>query len=304
MFLAMNSLAEAGMVVVSHHRHCGLHEDPTGVHFLAHEMGGATRQSDPGPESLANGVHPAEARQKGWMDVHDPFRKGPDQGWSDDPHPAGHHHEIHGQAFEAGDQGLVEGFATLIAAMIQKFPGDPEPFVSGGGSTTGVVDHQLNHLGRETFLQAGHSHGFEVASVPGSHHRKPQRSPSSRWIGGRLADRPLDGKFTLASVVKSGHPVVSHLSILPTVLRDAALLQTCLRDLGHEPNLAGTLDGFSGEQQKVELWIQLDDGLTRSASLQTLLGSITRRYAAIEALHRASHDLSGCTVQLAASATR
>ncbi|MEB3306750.1 MAG: DUF1257 domain-containing protein [Cyanobacteriota bacterium] len=113
---------------------------------------------------------------------------------------------------------------------------------------------------------------------------------------------------------------MSHFSILPTVLRNPELLSSSLRDLGHRPHRGGQLCGFAGERQAVEVWIQLPDGqslgwrrdpdgslalvadlqrLSRSSDFQSLLASITRRYAALDALVRASEELPGAVVLLA-----
>jgi hypothetical protein len=113
---------------------------------------------------------------------------------------------------------------------------------------------------------------------------------------------------------------MSHLSILPTVLRDATLLAAALEDLGLQPLPAGELRGFADDRQQVCLRVQLPEGpwlgwrrqadgslalvadlqrLGRSRSLQQLIGRITRRYAARQALHTASLELAGATVVLA-----
>ena len=51
---------------------------------------------------------------------------------------------------------------------------------------------------------------------------------------------------------------MSHLSILPTVLRDADRLATSLEAIGLEPQRGGQLDGFAGEHQAVELQVRLE----------------------------------------------
>lgn len=103
---------------------------------------------------------------------------------------------------------------------------------------------------------------------------------------------------------------MSHLSILPTVLRDTGTLVSALRSLGLEPTLGGQLEGFGGERQPVEVqvrcqtqqlgWQRQGDGrlalvadlqrLSRSQSLHHLLGRLTRAYAAREALRQAGDD--------------
>lgn len=110
---------------------------------------------------------------------------------------------------------------------------------------------------------------------------------------------------------------MSHLSILPTVLRDAELLAASLEALGHQPRMGGELKGFAGERQAVVLQVRLPEGLSigwsrqpdgslalvgdlqrlsRSRSLQSLLGRLTRHYAAQQALRDAGRDLQGAQV--------
>lgn len=114
---------------------------------------------------------------------------------------------------------------------------------------------------------------------------------------------------------------MSHLSILPTVLRDTTLLAASLEALGLDPQPGGRLEGFSGEQQPVELRVTLPDGLTlgwqrtveghlalvadlqrlsRSRNLEALLASLTRAYAAREALMVAARQLPDAVVRIGA----
>lgn len=112
---------------------------------------------------------------------------------------------------------------------------------------------------------------------------------------------------------------MSHLSILPTVLRDAELLASSLEALGHTPRRGGRLTGFAGQAEPVTLQVSLPGGpsigwrhepdgslalvgdlqrLSRSRSLQTLLGRLTRQYAAQLALREAATAFPGAVVQL------
>lgn len=112
---------------------------------------------------------------------------------------------------------------------------------------------------------------------------------------------------------------MSHLSILPTVLRDAAVLATSLEAVGLQPQWGGHLEGFGGERQPVDLQVTLEDGqrlgwardregtlalvgdlqrISRSTRLQALLSAITRRYAAEKALEAASRDLGSAQLSL------
>ena len=112
---------------------------------------------------------------------------------------------------------------------------------------------------------------------------------------------------------------MSHLSILPTVLRDEIVLAQALRDLGLEPLPAGELKGFAAERKAVCLRVTLPEGLqigwrrqadgslalvgdlqrlARSRSVQQLIGRITRHYAAHQALQSAQRELPGASVAL------
>ena len=112
---------------------------------------------------------------------------------------------------------------------------------------------------------------------------------------------------------------MSHLSILPTVLRDADCLAATLEALGHRPQRNAQLQGFSGDPQPVDVrvdlpgglalgWRRIADGslalvgdlqrLSRSRDLEPLLGAITRAYAARLALHQARTALPEAILQV------
>ena len=112
---------------------------------------------------------------------------------------------------------------------------------------------------------------------------------------------------------------MSHMSILPTVLRDADLLAASLQALGLEPHTGGILRGFADDRKNVVLQVKLPEGhsigwarqadgslalvgdlqrLSRSRSLQSLLGRLTRHYAAQQALRDAGRELQGATVHI------
>lgn len=128
----------------------------------------------------------------------------------------------------------------------------------------------------------------------------------------------------IARVCQSGHCAVSHLTILPTVLRDAEALAHCLEGLGHQPVWGGVLKGFADDCQNVVLqidlggearlgWSRQQDGslalvgdlqrLSRSKSVPRLLGEITRRYAAhraLSTLNDHANGFAGCHVSVSA----
>ena len=102
---------------------------------------------------------------------------------------------------------------------------------------------------------------------------------------------------------------MSHLSILPTVLRDPDLLAASLEGLGLQPERDGQLQGFAQECQPVCVLVHLPGGqslgwqrqpdgrlslvgdlqrLSRHTSVQQLLGRITRAYAARLAVREAA----------------
>lgn len=112
---------------------------------------------------------------------------------------------------------------------------------------------------------------------------------------------------------------MSHLSILPTVLRDAELLESSLTQLGLNPVRGGVLHGFADEPQPVAVRVQLPGGeslgwqlqadgslalvgdlqrISRSRSLQALITRLTRCYAARLALHQASTAFAPDTVSV------
>ena len=112
---------------------------------------------------------------------------------------------------------------------------------------------------------------------------------------------------------------MSHLSILPTVLRDESVLIRALQDLGLTVHQGGTLKGFAQDRQAVTLQVDLSEGaplgwarqpdgtlalvgdlqrLGRSRSIQHLLGRITHSYAALLALQQAAEHLPGATIEL------
>jgi hypothetical protein len=110
---------------------------------------------------------------------------------------------------------------------------------------------------------------------------------------------------------------MSHLSILPTVVRDQEQLVGALVDLGFEPVTGGVIQGFAGETIGVELqvsltpeqhlgWQRQPDGslalvgdlqrLSRSHGLQHLIGALTRRYALRLALRDAMEQVPMATL--------
>ena len=113
---------------------------------------------------------------------------------------------------------------------------------------------------------------------------------------------------------------MSHLTILPTVLRDADHLVASLESLALTPIRGGSLSGFQERcpvEVRVELangqtlgWSRQQDGslalvgdlqrLSRSLPLQRLLGRITRAYAARQALAEAAEHLPGAVVEVRA----
>ncbi|MFM7269541.1 MAG: DUF1257 domain-containing protein [Cyanobium sp.] len=114
---------------------------------------------------------------------------------------------------------------------------------------------------------------------------------------------------------------MSHLSILPTVLRDSACLGASLESLGLTPLQGGHLEGFAGETFPVELHVTLADGLklgwirhsdghlalvadlqrlrrSRSRRLEALLSRLTRAYAAREAVGSAAAQFPQAVVTI------
>jgi hypothetical protein len=138
----------------------------------------------------------------------------------------------------------------------------------------------------------------------------------------RVWQWPLKRLLRLAIFVSTWHAKdikpMSHLSILPTVIRDAHILDQALSSLGLASEAGGELVGFAGERQPVAISVQLAGGqrlgwqrsadgslalvgdlqqLTRSLTLETLLGRITRAYAARQALQEASVSLPSALLE-------
>ena len=114
---------------------------------------------------------------------------------------------------------------------------------------------------------------------------------------------------------------MSHLSILPTVLRDVDALASSLEAMGLQPSHGGVVSGFATDAQPVVLRVQLDSGhtigwqrqhdgslalvadlqrLTTALPLQRLLRDLTHTYAARTALDQwaAEPALAGAVVVL------
>ncbi|MEB3243997.1 MAG: DUF1257 domain-containing protein [Cyanobacteriota bacterium] len=114
---------------------------------------------------------------------------------------------------------------------------------------------------------------------------------------------------------------MSHLTILPTALRDLELLDSALRSLGFVPQGEGWLSPFPGDGQPVDLQLTLPDGsrlgwrrqsdgslalvgdLPRLSQapdgLPNLLARIGRAYAAHLALREAATFPEGVRVAVA-----
>jgi hypothetical protein len=114
---------------------------------------------------------------------------------------------------------------------------------------------------------------------------------------------------------------LSHLTILPTVLHDADLLAATLVSFGLFPEPQGLLETFGEEPRAVLLRVAFADGLmvgweraadgslalvgdlqrlSRSQQLPSLLGRITRAYAARQALAEAAARMPDALIELGA----
>lgn len=113
---------------------------------------------------------------------------------------------------------------------------------------------------------------------------------------------------------------MSHLSILPTVLRDAEILAASLEALGLSPTWGGSVHGFGDERQPVLLkasgpsgiqlgWRRQPDGalalvgdlqrISQALDLDALLTRITRRYAITKALADGERQFIGMQLSVA-----
>lgn len=114
---------------------------------------------------------------------------------------------------------------------------------------------------------------------------------------------------------------MSHLSILPTVLRDADTLAASLESIGLHPQRGGHVRGFAGDRLPVLLRVTLPDGtalgwhrssdgslalvgdlhrLSHRRDLEPLLQRLNRAYAARDALRQAETLGPDALIQLGA----
>ena len=99
------------------------------------------------------------------MDVHKALRKGLDQHRGDDPHPAGHHHQLHPCLPKGLDQGAIERFAAAETAVIKQAPGNPKPLRPLDRAAARLVHHQQLHAGVEGPVAAAGHQGLKVRPV-------------------------------------------------------------------------------------------------------------------------------------------
>ncbi|EAQ74542.1 hypothetical protein WH5701_13150 [Synechococcus sp. WH 5701] len=202
MFLLVNPGCQGVAVVAGEHRNSGLGQDRASVEVLGYEVSGAAAEGDSCSEGLAHGIEAPEAGQQRWMDVDQARGEGADQERRDDPHPAGHHHQIHTGGREGFDQGAIQLLTASVSAVIHQGTGDPQPTGPLLGAAAGIVHHQLEHPAPQGAFTAGRHQRFEVGALPGGHHPKPQlvglRGPG-------LCQRPLDTTGRIARVWRSGH---------------------------------------------------------------------------------------------------
>jgi hypothetical protein len=114
---------------------------------------------------------------------------------------------------------------------------------------------------------------------------------------------------------------MSHLSILPTVVRDADTLHASLEAIGLSPRRGGHVQGFAGDRLAVLVQVHLADGLclgwrrssdgslalvgdlqllSQRRHLDQLLARLNRAYAARDALRQAQHLVPDALIQVGA----
>ena len=100
------------------------------------------------------------------MDIHQALRVCIDQGLGDDPHPTGHHHQIHRSGLEAVDQRLVQGLAVGEETVVMERAGHTEAGGALFSTATGIVHHQLAHGCSQLPAPACPHQRFKVAARP------------------------------------------------------------------------------------------------------------------------------------------
>lgn len=297
MLLPVDALFQGRTGLARQHRHHRLGQHRSGVDLLNHLMNGAAGLAHPGGQGLADGIKAAEGRQEAGVEIQQPAGEGLDQTGGDDPHPAGHHDEIHSVLLQAVHQGIVQVATAGESAMVDQAAGNPQPFGPGDGPRLRAIDDQQHHLGPMLpVVAAGLHQGLEVAASTRGQHAHAHTA--------------------IARVGFDGAGVVSHLSILPTVLADEQLLATSLESLGAQVTWGGTLR-MVGQAEACLLLARFDDGVQlgwRRAADGTLelvvdlqraalggagqrhLAQVGRAYAAREALRQAA-ALPGAVLQ-------
>jgi hypothetical protein len=107
------------------------------------------------------------------MDVHQLFRKGIHQNIGHDPHPPGHHHNVHSMGLKEANQLSIEGFSIREATMIHHFDMDAEAISPLMGATVFVVNHQKWNVCPKSTGLNGLDDGLEIAAISGGHHSDP-----------------------------------------------------------------------------------------------------------------------------------
>jgi hypothetical protein len=107
------------------------------------------------------------------MDVHQSFRKGIHQYIGHDPHPSGHHHNVHLLSLKEGNQLTIEGFSIRVATMVNHFDRNAKAISPLVGAAVFVVNHQKWNVCPKASGLNGLDDRFKIASITGGHHSDP-----------------------------------------------------------------------------------------------------------------------------------
>ena len=144
------------------------------------------------------------------MNIQQTSREPFDQAIRDNPHPAGHHHNLHRSGLKTAQKLTIQCFTILMHTMIEDIDIDSKPFRPLLGPTARVVDDKQAYVRIQITTEDRLSESLEVRSTAGGHHSDAQGS--------------LLSFFSLARFICSGARFMSHLPILPIVRTD--LLQS------------------------------------------------------------------------------
>jgi len=97
------------------------------------------------------------------MNVEQSALKWADQGWGDNPHPAGHHHQLHTSSLQGLHNSSIDGFAAVKAGVINLLARNLQLLGPLLGPTTRTIHNQQHHLQARLIVKGFHQR-LEIAA--------------------------------------------------------------------------------------------------------------------------------------------